>query len=164
MINLVVARDVNGVIGRKGGLPWHLKEDMAFFKSLTSGNAVIMGRKTYESIGRPLPNRLNIIITRDPHYQVPRGCVLHSSLEDAIQKWKNLYDIYIIGGGEVYREAMKLDVVDVVYVTEVNAEVEGDTYFSYVFDPIAHNRLVLQTVPAHDGQPPFEIVRYTCEY
>lgn len=164
MVNLVVARDVNGVIGNNGALPWHLKEDMAFFKSLTSGNAVIMGRKTYESIGKPLPNRLNIIITRNKNYKAPTGCVVCTSLEEAVRQWKNLHDLYIIGGGEIYREAIKLGVVDVMYITEVDTEVEGDTYFSYVFDPIAHNRLVLLQVPSRGGQPSFEIVRYTCEY
>ena len=124
MIKIIVATSKNRVIGNDNKLIWRLSSDLKRFKELTSGNPVVMGRKTFESIGKPLPNRRNIIITRNENYEVD-GCEVVSSLEEAFLLTNN--DCFIIGGGEIYKQSM--DSADKIYLTLVNCEVEGDTYF-----------------------------------
>ena len=117
------------VIGRKGGLPWHLPEELKWFKTITMGHPIIMGRKTYESIGRILPGRTNIIIAHDPNYSVEGGLVV-DSLEEALRYAQGKLDgdeIFIIGGGQIYEEAINL--ADKLYLTYIDKEVEGDTFF-----------------------------------
>jgi dihydrofolate reductase len=125
-LSLVVAASSNNVIGRDGGLPWHLPDDLRQFKRLTTGKAVIMGRSTYESIGRPLPDRRNIVMTRNADY-VADGCDVVSSVSEAIDAVEGAEEAMIIGGGQVYRDFLPL--ADRIYLTRVQAEVEGDTYF-----------------------------------
>lgn len=125
-LSLVVAASSNNVIGRDGGLPWHLPDDLRQFKRLTMGKAVIMGRSTYESIGRPLPDRRNIVMTRNADY-VADGCDVVSSVSEAIDALEGAEEAMIIGGGQVYRDFLPL--ADRIYLTRVQAEVEGDTYF-----------------------------------
>lgn len=125
-LSLVVAASSNNVIGRDGGLPWHLPDDLRQFKRLTTGKAVIMGRSTYESIGRPLPDRRNIVMTRNADY-VADGCDVVSSVSEAIDALEGAEEAMIIGGGQVYRDFLPL--ADRIYLTRVQAEVEGDTYF-----------------------------------
>ena len=128
--SIIVARANNGVIGKDNGLIWHMPHDLKFFKQTTSGHYVIMGRKSYEAIGKPLPNRLNILITRQEDYYVENCLVLHS-LEEALelaQKQKQ-EEVFILGGGEVYRQALDQDYVDRIYLTEIKETFEGDTYF-----------------------------------
>ncbi|MCP5347544.1 MAG: dihydrofolate reductase [Pseudomonadales bacterium] len=126
------AMDENMVIGRNNSLPWYLPEDLKHFKRTTMGKCIIMGRRTYESIGRPLPGRTNIIVTRSRDYEVENARVV-DSLTDAIELAENIAFIdgsdeaFIIGGAELYKHA--LPVVDRLYLTMVHAEVEGDTYF-----------------------------------
>ena len=124
MINIIVAMSKNRVIGNANTLIWHLPEDLKRFKQLTTGNTIVMGRKTYESIGRPLPNRRSIIITRDTNYKVD-GCEVVNSLEEALELSNN--NCFIIGGGEIYRQAM--DKADRIYLTRINKDFEGDTTF-----------------------------------
>lgn len=124
MINIIVAMSKNRVIGNNNTLIWHLPEDLKRFKALTTGNTIVMGRKTYESIGRPLPNRRSIIITRDTNYKVD-GCEVVNSLEEALELSNN--NCFIIGGGEIYRQA--LDKADRIYLTRINKDFEGDTTF-----------------------------------
>lgn len=127
MINIVVAKASNNVIGAKNDLIWHLPNDLKHFKSLTSGHPIIMGRKTFESLGRPLPNRTNIVVTRDQNWNA-EGIEIASSLLKAIEAAKKIDDdIYIIGGGNIYKQAMEF--TDVLYITEVHHEFDGDTYF-----------------------------------
>ncbi len=126
MISIIVATSENGVIGRDGKLPWHIPGDLKHFKSLTTNNVVIMGRKTYESIGKPLPNRLNIVITRDKN-KTYEGCITVNSIENAIRKAGTDKEIFIIGGGEIYKKSIKF--VNKVYLTKVHQHIEGDTYF-----------------------------------
>jgi len=126
MISIIVAVSKNGVIGVDNKLPWNLPEDLKRFKELTTGNVVIMGRKTYESIGKPLPNRINIVVTRDKNFFVP-GVLSANSLDSALLKAGGNKDIFIIGGGEIYKQSMGF--VDKLYITEVDMEVEGDTTF-----------------------------------
>ncbi|MCB0419726.1 MAG: dihydrofolate reductase [Bdellovibrionales bacterium] len=131
MITHVVAAAENDTIGVDGGLPWDIPEDLQHFRNLTNGHALIMGRKTFESIGRPLPNRLNVIVTRQKDYQ-PEGALVAPSLEAAIelcstqiQNYGNVIDI--IGGGEIYKQSQHL--VDRIYITRVHMEVIGDTKY-----------------------------------
>jgi dihydrofolate reductase len=127
-ISLVVAAADNGVIGRDGGMPWHLPADLAHFKKVTMGKPVVMGRRTHESIGRPLPGRLNLVLSRDPGYQ-PAGCRRVGSLDEAVSIAADTgaNEVMVIGGGGVYRDA--LPVADRIILTRVHAEPEGDTWF-----------------------------------
>ena len=124
MIKIIVAMSKNRVIGNNNELIWKLSSDLKRFKELTTGHSVVMGRKTYESIGKPLPNRRNIIITRNLEYSVD-GCEIVSSLEEALLLTNN--DCFIIGGGEIYNQSIKL--ADKIYLTMVHKEFEGDTTF-----------------------------------
>jgi dihydrofolate reductase len=127
-IALVVAVADNGVIGRQGQLPWRLPHDLQHFKALTLGHPVIMGRRTYDSIGRALPGRPNIVVTRQPQWQAP-GCETAASVLAALARAAELDAevVCVIGGGEIYREA--LPAADVVYLTEVHHTFEGDATF-----------------------------------
>jgi len=127
MIHLVVAKSDNNVIGHDNQLIWHLPNDLKHFKEITTGHPIIMGRKTFESIGRALPNRTNIIITRNKNYSIENTKVAHS-LNEALELAKEIDEnIFIIGGGKIYEQA--LDLVDILEVTEVHENFEGDTYF-----------------------------------
>ena len=127
MIALVVAMAENRVIGKENKLIWHLPADLKFFKNLTTGHPIIMGRKTYESIGKPLPNRTNIIITRQADFTA-EGCLVAHSLTEALMMAQQLdSDIFVIGGAEIYKQAMFL--ADTIYLTEVHHTFEGDTFF-----------------------------------
>lgn len=125
---LVVALADNGCIGRDGDLPWRLPDDLKRFKQLTLGNPIIMGRKTWESIGRPLPGRLNIVVTRQRGYAA-EGCIVVGSLDEAQQVAASSGAALasIIGGAELY--ALALPCCDLLHLTRVHAEVEGDTFF-----------------------------------
>lgn len=127
MISLLVAHDINKVIGKDNELPWHIPEDLKYFKNKTVGKGIVMGRKTYESIGRPLPKRENIIVTRQQNYEAPGTIVTHS-LDKAIELASKIdQEIMIIGGAEIFRET--LPVADRLYVTHIDKAFEGDTYF-----------------------------------
>jgi dihydrofolate reductase len=133
-VSIIVAVAENGVIGRGGALPWHLPDDLKRFKQLTMGHAVVMGRKTWESIGRPLPGRQMIVVTRQGDYQ-PEGVKVAGSVDDALAIARTAGDneCFIIGGAEVYRQT--LPKADRIYLTIVLAEIEGDTYFPITSDP-----------------------------
>lgn len=133
-ISLIAAIGLNRELGKDNKLLYHIPEDLKRFKKLTEGHAVIMGRKTYESIGKPLPNRLNIIITHNQnfkidHYNVSKHCnvVVCHSLESAFAKASADKEVFVIGGGEIYRQAIK--VADKLYLTIVNSKTEADTFF-----------------------------------
>jgi dihydrofolate reductase len=129
-ISIIVATDENGVIGNKGAIPWNMPADMDYFRQKTLSHPIIMGRKTYESIGRILPNRPNIIISRNKDFAV-QGAEVAETVEEAIEKAKKYGDeeIFIIGGESVYKLAMPY--VDRIYLTKVHAEVEGDRFFKF---------------------------------
>ena len=134
MVSIIVAKSKNNVIGSNGSIPWSVPKDLKYFKELTEGNTVIMGRKTYESLPenkKPLPNRINIVITRDSNFKA-NGCIVVGSLEEALLKADNKNDTFIIGGGEIYKQA--LNFVDKIYITEINEEFVGDTYFPKLSD------------------------------
>ena len=123
-LSIIVATAENQVIGNNNALIWHISADLKRFKKLTTGHTVIMGRKTFESIGRALPNRRNVVISRNPEFKV-EGCEVVKSIEDALQCVENEEEVFIIGGGTIYREMW--DRVDRLYITLVHAVVEGDT-------------------------------------
>ncbi len=125
MIALIVAIDQNNAIGKDNQLLWHLPKDLSFFKNVTSGNAIIMGRKTFESIGKALPNRRNIVISTQKDLQYA-GAEITSNLNAAIELVGNA-DGYIIGGGSIYEQSLTL--VDRLYITKVAANFEADTFF-----------------------------------
>ena len=132
-ISLIVAVSENGVIGKDNDLIWHLPKDMQFFKKITIGHHVIMGRRNFESIPhkyRPLPNRTNIIITRQSEYKA-EGCIVVNSVETALEIAKNNGDIepFIIGGGQIYRIAIEKNLVDKIYLTKIHHSFKGDTFF-----------------------------------
>jgi dihydrofolate reductase len=117
------------VIGKEGNMPWNIPEELKRFKEITLGHPIIMGRKTHESIGKALPGRTNIIITRDPAYTTA-GCIVVDSLEKALQHAKLVPgndEIFVIGGGEIYKQA--LPIADKLYLTVIHQEIEGDTFF-----------------------------------
>lgn len=123
---LIVAVARNGVIGRGGTLPWRLASDLQRFRALTMGHHIIMGRRTFESIGRPLPGRKSIVVSRNAQFSAP-GCQSASSLDQALALARGDDEVFVIGGAELYREALQR--AQRLYVTEVAAEVPGDTYF-----------------------------------
>jgi dihydrofolate reductase len=126
IISIVVAMDIKGVIGRKGTLPWYLSSDLKHFKAITMGKPIVMGRKTHESIGKSLPGRENIIVTRNEDFSA-EGCTVLNNLDEVYSHCKNIDEIMIIGGAELYVQT--LDKADRIYLTEVRANIEGDTYF-----------------------------------
>lgn len=128
MLSIIVAYDKNRGIGINNQLPWQLPADLAYFKKVTMGKPIIMGRKTHESIGRPLPGRDNIIITRNSEYQSD-GCIVVHSIKDirALELEKNDEEMFIIGGAEIFKEL--LDEVDKLYITVIEEEFQADTFF-----------------------------------
>ncbi|MBO6784027.1 MAG: type 3 dihydrofolate reductase [Alphaproteobacteria bacterium] len=126
MLTLIVAVADNGVIGRDGGLPWRLPGDLAHFKATTMGKPIVMGRKTWESLGRPLPGRDNIVVTRDPAY-VADGAAVAADLDAALAAAGDAGEVMIIGGAEIY--ALALPRADRIHLTRVHASPEGDTHF-----------------------------------
>ena len=127
MIITIAAVAQNNALGKDNDLLWHLPDDFKRFKSLTTGHYIIMGRKTFESFPKPLPNRTHIIITRQKEYPVPDNCFVANSLTKAIEMCPKNEDIYIIGGGEIYKQSM--DTVDTIYLTLVNVTMDADVYF-----------------------------------
>ena len=126
ILSMIVAHAHNRIIGKDNDMPWHLPADLAYFKKVTLGKPVIMGRKTYESIGRPLPGRQNIVISRDKLYQAS-GIESVTSVEQALTLAGNVEEVMVIGGGTIYAHC--LPAADRLYITYINAAIEGDTQF-----------------------------------
>lgn len=124
---LIVARARNGVIGRDNTLPWHLPEDLAHFKRTTMGKPIIMGRKTFESIGRPLPGRRNVVVTRNAAWQ-HAGCETAASLDEALARCADADVAFLIGGAQLYAEAMPR--ADRLIITEIDADIDGDAHLA----------------------------------
>ena len=128
MITIIAAIGNNNELGKGNDLIWHLPADLQRFKKRTTGHAIIMGRNTFESTGKPLPNRRSIIITRNTSYQ-KEGCEIVHSLEDAIKLIEPKADAFIIGGAQIYKEAMEKNVVDQLDITKVHQDFEADVFF-----------------------------------
>lgn len=126
MLSIIVAADRNNVIGKDNALIWHLPNDLRFFKEKTTGHAIVMGRRTFDSVGKPLRDRRNIIITRNTDFKV-EGCEVVTSLETALALLNPQDENFIVGGEEIYRQALPL--ADRVYLTRIDHEFEGDRHF-----------------------------------
>jgi len=153
-ISIIVAMDEGRVIGAEGGMPWHLPADLKFFKSVTMGKPIIMGRSTWESIGKALPGRTNIVITRNTRFQA-EGCRLAHSVDEALAIAKEEFaeEVMIIGGGGIYEQTM--DRVDRLYLTRIAAHLVGDTHFP-VINPDEWQEVSRQEHKA-DGDNPFDL-------
>ena len=127
MLTLIAATSTNNALGKDNQLVWHLPDDFKRFKTLTSGHYIIMGRKTFESFPKPLPNRTHVIITLNKNYKAPEGCIVVSSLEKAIEICPKNEEVFIIGGGEIYKQS--IDIADKVELTRVHTTVDADTFF-----------------------------------
>lgn len=125
ILSIIVAAAENNVIGRDNGLIWKLSADLKHFKALTTGHTIIMGRKTFESIGRPLPNRRNVIISRNPAYRA-EGCEVVESIDDALKLVEDENESFIVGGGTIYKALW--DRAERIYLTRVHTRAEGDTF------------------------------------
>ncbi len=126
IISIIAAMAKNRVIGKDGTMPWHIPEDLRRFRELTMGHTIIMGRRTFEQIGHPLPGRRNIILTRQLHYGAA-GCLVLHSIADALGACADVDEVFICGGGDLYRQTISL--ADRIYLTVVDGEYAGDTFF-----------------------------------
>jgi dihydrofolate reductase len=153
-ISAIVAMASNRIIGNRGGIPWKIPGEQKMFKEITLGHTVIMGRKTYESIGRPLPGRTNVIITRQSDYRAD-GCIVVHDLAGAFQSCpRTENEAFICGGGQLYREAMSA--TDRIYLTVLPREVKGDTYFP----EISEAEFKLTKSEHIDGVEPYDFLVY----
>lgn len=164
-VSLIVAMDLERGIGKNNDLMWHLPADMKFFKETTSGHIVVMGRKNYDSIPtkfRPLPNRENVVLTRNTDYKA-EGCLVFNSLEDCLEHYKNEENktVFIIGGGEIYRKALEINCVNEMYISHVNRLYGADTFFPQ-FDM---KKWTVETVLTHEkddkNEASFNVMKYS---
>jgi dihydrofolate reductase len=151
-ITLIAAMAENGIIGADGRLPWHIPADLARFRALTTGHAIIMGRRTFEGIGRPLPERTTIVLSRRSDYR-PLGCLVAHSPEEALRAAAGEEEVFIAGGGEIYR--LFLPLAHRVQLTLVHADAAGDTSF-----PPLPADLVETWRQEEPGEPPLTFIRY----
>jgi len=127
-VSLIVAVSENGVIGRDGGLPWRLSADLKHFKRTTMGHHLIIGRRTWDEVGKPLPGRVMVVVTRSRDLQADGATIVHS-LDEALEVARDDDEAFIGGGAHIYRMALGQDLVDLIYLTRIHTEVEGDTFF-----------------------------------
>jgi len=146
LISIIVIMSRNGVIGVNNQLPWHLPKDLKWFKTNTLGKPIAMGRKTYESVGKPLPGRENIVITRDLNFTAP-GCTVMHSLEAVLEYTKDVEELMIVGGAQIYEQALPL--TQRLYLTRVQAEIAGDRYFPS-WDPQQWQQIMVEHHYADD--------------
>ncbi|NBV71468.1 MAG: dihydrofolate reductase [Burkholderiaceae bacterium] len=151
-ISMIVARTRNLVIGKENKIPWKISADLQFFKKVTMGYPIIMGRKTWESIGRPLPGRRNIVVSRNTSYSAV-GAELVSSLEQALDSLKDFKRVFVIGGQQLFNQAFPL--ADELFITEIELQVEGDTYFEI---PDPSNWQEIDRVQEKEGEIEFAYV------
>lgn len=157
MVGLIVAYTKNRVIGNKGQIPWRIKGEQRRFRELTTGNVVIMGRRSYDEIGRPLPNRDTIVVSKTANYEA-ENCVTVGSLEEALSLAKEKFpdkNVYLSGGAGIYKEGLPF--ADKLFITEVETELEGDTFFPE-FDESLYTKTIDERV---EGEIPFTYVTYT---
>lgn len=157
-LSIIAAMATNRTIGINNTLPWRIPEDLKRFKAQTMGHHIIMGRKTYDSIGKPLPGRTTVIVTRNPALQV-NGCLVAHSLQEAIAACRNDNEIFVVGGAELYAQALPL--ADMLYLTEIRQDVEGDARFPE-FDRAAWTETSRETCSQLEPQPlNYDFVTYT---
>ena len=156
-LSLILARARNGVIGRDNALPWRLPEDLAFFRQTTMGHPVVMGRRTWESIGRPLPGRRNVVVTRTAGWRAD-GAEVARSLDEAIALCGDVSDIFVIGGAALFAAA--LPVADAIVATEIDQDIEGDTVFPPIDDDLWIEVSRESRPSVGLDTPPFAFVHY----
>lgn len=130
IVSAIVARGANGEIGKDNQLLWHISADLQFFKKTTMGCPILMGRKTFESIGRPLPGRANFVISRNTQLEIP-GVEVVASIQEGLAILKDHPKVFIIGGGSIYKECLENGIIDELYVSEIHASFEADTFFQW---------------------------------
>lgn len=157
MISLIVAASANNVIGAAGELPWHLSDDLKRFKALTMGKPIVMGRKTYESIGRALPGRQNIVITTQSDYEAA-GCDVVASLGGAIAAVLDSNEIMVIGGGEIYQ--LFMPIAQRIYMTRVATDVEGDTFFPEIDAAVWRETACEEFAAGENNDHAFAVITY----
>jgi dihydrofolate reductase len=160
MISIIVAIARNGVIGGDNSLLWHISEDLQRFKRITTGHPVIMGRKTFESLGRPLPKRVNVVVTRQKDYRA-EGCTVVHSLDEAVGLFPAQEEVFIIGGGDIYRQA--LPAADRLHITRVMHDYRGDTLFPDIDTACWKETFREYHDRGKDFEYPFEYVDYVKE-
>ena len=153
-ISMIVARSRNHVIGRDNQMPWKISADLQFFKRITMGHPVIMGRKTWESIGRPLPGRRNIVVSRNPDLQLT-GAELAGSLDEALNRLSEFPRVFVIGGEQLFRQGFKK--ADCLYLTEIDIDVEGGDTFFEVPNPSEWKEV--ERTPGSEGGISFHFLR-----
>jgi dihydrofolate reductase len=163
-ISAIVAVSTNGTIGRNGDLPWHLPADLRFFKHTTMGCPVIMGRRNWESIPpkyRPLSGRTNLVVSRNIEYRAP-GASVHSSLEHALAhaQGTGAKECFVIGGGQIYQEAFRKNLIARLYLTRVHAHIEGDVTFSMPRAETWHSEVLHEHPKDEDHAHAFTVIRY----
>lgn len=156
MITLIAAVAQNNALGKDNQLLWHLPDDFKRFKNITSGHYIIMGRKTFDSFPKPLPNRTHVIITRQKEYK-PEGCIVVNSLEEAIQSCPKQEDIFIIGGGEIYKQSIVI--ADKIDITRVHNSFEADTFFPEI--EIEKWQLIFEEFHSKDERHDFDFTFQT---
>ena len=155
-VAIVVAMGSDGVIGVDGDMPWHLPADLAHFKQVTLGHPMIMGRRTYESIGRPLPGRTTIVVTHQESWEAD-GVETALDFDEALSMARNLdEDVFVVGGAQIYAEALNRGVVDELVVTRIDAAPDGDTYFP----ALDWSDWTESARESHEDSPSFEILTY----
>lgn len=152
-ISMIVARSRNHVIGHDNQMPWKISADLQFFKRVTMGHPVIMGRKTWESIGRPLPGRRNIVVSRNANYEA-KGAELVGSLEEALNSLNEFERVFVIGGEQLFKQAF--DKADRLYITEIDLDIEGGDTFFAVPDP--DNWKEVERTPGSEGDITFSFI------
>ncbi len=157
-LDLIVARGKNGAIGLKGKMPWHLPEDLKHFKETTMGSPVIMGRRTYESIGRALPGRTNIVLTRDASFKAA-GVLVASSIEEALTLVAEAPLAFIIGGANLYAQALEKNLISSAWITEIDAAPDADAFFP-MLDQKHWNRVLIKELDATKTRPKLTFCRY----
>jgi dihydrofolate reductase len=162
---LIVAMDSEGGIGKNNDLMWHLPKDMKFFKDTTQGQIVVMGRKNYDSIPekyRPLPNRLNIVLTRNEHFNAP-DCLVFHSLETCLKHFEEETEriVFIIGGGEIYRMALESDMLDEMYITHVHHRYEAETFFPRFDEENWESHVIFEQEIDAQHEAAFTVKKYT---
>ena len=159
-VSIIVAMSENGVIGVDNALHWHLPKDFEMLKQRTAGKPLVMGRKTHESIGRPLPGRLNVVVTRNENYR-SEGCVVVSSLLEGLGKAQDSgqEELFIFGGSQIYKQVLDLGLVDVMYITEIHQKIEGDSFFPE-WDKGLFDETERVSNPAEGENPAFDFVTY----
>jgi dihydrofolate reductase len=156
---LITAMDDNRLIGRDNALPWHLPADFAFFKRTTMGKPVIMGRKTWESIGRPLPGRRNLVVTRNTDYPAGGGEICNS-IGQALERCREAPEAFLIGGSSLYRQALEQGLARILWITHVHGQFEGDAWFPEI-DPLQWKEVWREERPADEANPyPLSFVKY----